>query len=177
MIFTFVEQNMRKIYLSLGTNQGSKLENLQTACIELSNHGIEIKKSSPIYETAPWGKSDQPWFYNIILEIDCAFGPEQLLEICLSTEKKLGRIRKIKWDRRIIDIDILYFDDLIMATKFLKIPHPEIQNRRFNLLPLVVLNPLLIHPVLGKNQKELLDHCDDQLECHLTLEKLNHDTI
>lgn len=168
---------MKKIYLSLGTNQGSRLENLQMTCIELFNYAIQIKKSSPIYETAPWGKSDQPWFYNLILEIDYAYEPEQLLEICLNIEKKLGRIRKIKWDKRIIDIDILYFGDLVMATEFLKIPHPEIQNRRFNLLPLVVLNPLLIHPVLGKNQKELLDNCDDKLACHLTREKLNHDIV
>ena len=165
---------MKKIYLSLGTNQGSRLENLQTACILLSNYAIKIKTSSPIYETAPWGKSDQPWFYNLVLEIDSPYEPNQLLKICLGIEKKLGRIRKIKWGQRIIDIDILYFGDLIIETEYLKIPHPEIQNRRFNLLPLVVLNPLLIHPKLKKNQKELLAHCDDDLAYHLTSEKLNH---
>ena len=168
---------MKKIYLSLGTNQGSRLENLQTACIELSNYAIKIKASSPIYETAPWGKSDQPWFYNTVLEIDCPYEPKQLLNICLGTEKKLGRIRKIKWDQRIIDIDILYYYDLIVENKYLKIPHPEIQNRRFNLLPLVLLDPLLIHPVLHKTQKELLTHCKDNLECYLTSEKLNHDLL
>mgnify|MGYP006094839605 FL=1 len=166
---------MRKIYLSLGSNQGSRLDNLQTACIEISNYALKINASSPIYETAPWGKSDQPWFYNLVLEIDSPYEPNQLLKICLDIEKKLGRIRKIKWGQRIIDIDILYFGDLIIETEYLKIPHPEIQNRRFNLLPLVVLNPLLIHPKLQKNQKELLAHCDDNLACHLTSEKLDHD--
>ena len=156
---------MRKIYLSLGSNQGSRLDNLQTACIEISNYALKINASSPIYETAPWGKSDQPWFYNLVLEIDSPYEPNQLLKICLDIEKKLGRIRKIKWGQRIIDIDILYFGDLIIETEYLKIPHPEIQNRRFNLLPLVVLNPLLIHPKLKKNQKELLAHCDDNLAC------------
>ena len=66
--------NMRKIYLSLGSNQGSRLENLQTACIELSNYALKINASSPIYETAPWGKSDQPWFYNLVLDIDSTYG-------------------------------------------------------------------------------------------------------
>ena len=166
---------MKKIYLSLGTNQGSRLENLQTACIELSNHAIKIKASSPIYETAPWGKSDQPWFYNTVLKIDCPYDPNQLLKICLSTESKLGRIRKIKWDQRIIDIDILYYNDLIFENEYLKIPHPQIQNRRFNLLPLVLLDPFLVHPLLHKTQKELLDHCNDNLKCYLTSEKLDHD--
>jgi 2-amino-4-hydroxy-6-hydroxymethyldihydropteridine diphosphokinase len=165
---------MRKIYLSLGSNQGSRLDNLQTACIEISNYILKINASSPIYETAPWGKTDQPWFYNLVLEIDFPYEPDQLLEICLDIEKKLGRIRKIKWGQRIIDIDILYFGDLVIETEYLKIPHPEIQNRRFNLLPLVVLNPLLIHPKLKKNQKELLARCDDNLACHLTSEKLDH---
>jgi 2-amino-4-hydroxy-6-hydroxymethyldihydropteridine diphosphokinase len=173
-LYICLSTNMKKIYLSLGTNQGSRLENLQTACIEMSNYAIKIKTSSPIYETAPWGKSDQPWFYNLILDIESTYGPEQLLEICLGIEGKLGRIRKIKWDQRIIDIDILYFGDLVIETKYLKIPHPEIQNRRFNLLPLVVLNPLLIHPILFKSQKELLAHCDDNLACHLTSKKLDH---
>ena len=71
---------MKKIYLSLGTNQGSRLENLQRACIELSNYEIKIKASSPIYETAPWGKADQPWFYNAVLKIDCPYEPNQLLK-------------------------------------------------------------------------------------------------
>lgn len=166
---------MRKIYLSLGTNQGSRLKNLQAACIELSKYDIKVEASSPIYQTAPWGKPDQPWFYNVVLEIDSPYEPDQLLEVCLDIEKKLGRIREIKWGQRIIDIDILYFGDLVMDTKHLKIPHPEIQNRRFNLLPLVVLNPLLIHPLLQKNQKELLVYCNDNLGCYLTSEKLDHD--
>ena len=168
---------MKKIYLSLGTNQGSRLENLQRACIELSNYEIKIKASSPIYETAPWGKADQPWFYNTVLKIDCPYEPNQLLEICLGTEEKLGRIRKIKWDQRIIDIDILYYNDLIFENEYLKIPHPKIQNRRFNLLPLVLLDPFLIHPLLNKTQKELLENCNDNLKCNLTSEKLNHDFL
>ena len=166
---------MKKKYLSLGTNQGSRLDNLRTACVELSKYDIKVEASSPIYQTAPWGKSDQPWFYSVVLEIDSPYEPDQLLKGCLDIEKKLGRIREIKWGQRIIDIDILYFDELVMDTEHLKIPHPEIQNRRFNLLPLVVLNPLLIHPLLQKNQKELLNHCEDHLTCNLTPYKLKHD--
>ena len=127
---------MNGIFLGLGTNLDNREKNLSSA-IELINKqiGTIIKKSS-IHKTKAWGKTDQPDFLNMVIKIETKLDPQKLLKQCLSIENELGRIRKEKWGERIIDIDILYFNDLIINDENLKIPHPLIQEREFVLKPL-----------------------------------------
>ena len=110
------------------------------------------------------GKSDQPSFLNQALEISTSLNARQLMRMILKIEKEMGRVRKEKLGPRIIDIDILLFDNEIHDLRFLKVPHPEMQNRRFVLVPLAELNASLQHPVLKKTIAELLEECPDNLE-------------
>ncbi|MFZ9045500.1 MAG: 2-amino-4-hydroxy-6-hydroxymethyldihydropteridine diphosphokinase [Cyclobacteriaceae bacterium] len=159
-------------YLLLGTNLGHKLNNLQKAVNLLAEHHIEIKQSSSIYESEPWGIKEQPNFYNVVLEVQTSLQPKQLLTACLAIEKKMGRKRIVKWGERIIDIDILYFDDVITSKDDLTIPHSGIPIRRFTLQPLVELSPKLLHPELKKSNQQLLEECKDELRCEVLENKL-----
>lgn len=151
------------IYLLLGSNMGDKRLQLAAAIQKISRNNRVIK-CSEIYETAAWGNPNQPSFYNQVIQIKTTFEPIDLLDHLLNTEEEMGRVREEKWGERIIDIDILYYNDRIIETDKLSIPHPEIQNRRFTLIPLIEIAPEYQHPILRKNQKELLDACDDHLE-------------
>ncbi|WP_370087633.1 2-amino-4-hydroxy-6-hydroxymethyldihydropteridine diphosphokinase [Ekhidna sp.] len=163
---------MNGIYLLLGSNMGNRLEYLREAEQLLIQHGIHVIDESSIYETEPWGKENQDWFLNVVLQIECSKSPEELLTTILSIEKSLGRIRKEKWGERSIDIDILYFHDEIVETDQLTVPHPGIPDRKFTLIPLVEMCPIEIHPTLNQNQMELLAACKDELDCKLTDYKL-----
>jgi len=123
-----------------------------------------LRSISSLYETAAWGKNDQPPFLNQALEIDSGFNPSQLLLQILEIEKEIGRIRKEKYGPRSIDIDILFFNDEKHDYPSLTIPHPEIQNRRFVLVPMNEITPALVHPVLKKTISDLLEECPDHLE-------------
>ena len=155
---------MEGIYLLLGTNLGDRMANLQRAKELMMTKMITVMRESSVYETAAWGIEDQPSFLNQVVQIDFNRTPTRLLELLLEIEQQMGRIREEKWGSRLIDIDILYFKDQIIDSNELKIPHPEIQNRRFTLLPLVELAPDLRHPSLKKTQEELLSQTPDQLE-------------
>ncbi|MEM7296901.1 MAG: 2-amino-4-hydroxy-6-hydroxymethyldihydropteridine diphosphokinase [Bacteroidota bacterium] len=163
---------MNGIYLLLGSNMGNKLEYLREAETQLISRGIQVIDESSIYETEPWGKKDQSWFLNIVLQIETQQAPEELLESILEIEKSLGRIRVEKWGERCIDIDILYYHDQQLHTDNLQIPHLGIPDRRFTLIPLAEMHPLEIHPSLNKSQMELLAECTDPLDCRLTDYKL-----
>ena len=163
---------MNGIYLLMGSNLGNRMAYLREAARLLSKAGIQIIDESSIYETEPWGPQDQGWFLNVILEISTALEPQLLLDTILSVEKQLGRERKKKWGERCIDIDILYYQDQVVNTDALNIPHPGIPDRRFTLIPLVEMTPLAVHPTLKKNQMELLAACSDPLDCKLTDYKL-----
>lgn len=153
-----------KVYLLTGGNLGDREENLSTARAYIDKKCGRVTKSSSLYETAAWGKSDQPSFLNQALEIQTALTPQNLLQKILDIEKEIGRVREEKYGPRIIDIDILLFNDKIYNFSLLKIPHPEMQNRRFVLVPLAEIAPGVIHPVFKKTIAELLTICPDKLE-------------
>lgn len=155
---------MTGIYLLLGSNIGNRYKNLEKACESLVANGLTIKKESKIYETAAWGIEDQEAFLNQVVEIETGRSPQRLLFICQTIEKEMGRVKYEKWGSRLIDIDILYFGDLEFENEDLKIPHPEIQNRRFTLVPMADIAPELVHPTLKKSQNELLELSEDGLE-------------
>ncbi|QSE99422.1 2-amino-4-hydroxy-6-hydroxymethyldihydropteridine diphosphokinase [Fulvivirga lutea] len=147
-------------YLLLGTNLGDKKANIYNAHQALSKV-CTIKRKSALYETAAWGKTDQPSFYNQIVEIETNLNAEELLSQILAIETKLGRIRFEKWGERVIDIDILYYDDLTVNKDELQIPHPGIADRKFTLVPLVELAADLINPSTGLSNKEMLEKLHD----------------
>lgn len=148
------------IYLLLGSNLGDRSQNLSRA----RNRIGSVIASSSIYVTSAWGKTEQPDFYNQVIEVDSKLGPEDLLKNILSIEETMGRIRSEKWGPRIIDIDILFYRDVIIKSEQLTIPHPEIQNRKFTLIPLNELAPSMMHPVLKKTIQQLNTECSDPLE-------------
>ena len=136
---------MNKAYLGLGTNMGDRLEYLNSACILLSEYeNINITKKSKIYETKAWGYTDQADFLNMCLEIQTSLDEFQLLEVCGQVEQKLNRKRIIRWGPRTIDVDILFFNDIILNNEKLSIPHPRISERAFVLIPLMDLNTNLV---------------------------------
>lgn len=159
---------MNGIYLLLGSNVGNRLAYLREATNRISKATIQILDESSVYETAPWGLENQAWYLNVVLRVVTSKAPEELLSCLLDIESALGRTREEKWGARTIDIDMLYYLNYSVQSKTLTVPHPEIQNRKFALIPMVELAPLDIHPTLNKNQMELLAECTDPLDCKLT---------
>jgi 2-amino-4-hydroxy-6-hydroxymethyldihydropteridine diphosphokinase len=155
---------MNKAYLLIGGNMGDRNKNLNEAIDFIARECGSVIKSSSIYETAAWGKTDQPDFLNQCLLIQTSLSAPDLMKQLLKIEEKMGRKRKEKNDPRIIDIDILFFNDEVLQTEFLTLPHPQIQNRRFALVPLKEIAPNLVHPVFKKSMSKLLDECPDKLE-------------
>ena len=155
---------MNRAYLLIGGNVGDRKKNLTNARELLNDRCGSIVKTSSIYETAAWGKTDQPSFLNQALEFDTSLNARQLIRCILKVEKAMGRTRKEKYGSRNIDIDILLFNNEIHNYSFLKLPHPEMQNRRFALMPLAEMAPDVIHPVFNRSIKELLKECPDDLE-------------
>lgn len=155
---------MNTAYLLIGGNLGKREENLSAAVRLIANNCGEISNTSSLFETAAWGNTNQPAFLNQALEIKTTLNARQLIRRLLKIEKELGRIRNKKLDPRIIDIDILFFNVEIHELRFLRLPHPEIQNRKFALVPMVEIAPDYIHPVLKKSIMQLLYECPDELE-------------
>jgi 2-amino-4-hydroxy-6-hydroxymethyldihydropteridine diphosphokinase len=146
---------MAVCYISLGSNLGDKEKNLADAIKELSDvDGIRIKKVSSLYRTLPWGRKEQDWFLNQVAEIETEMPPEDLLEECLRAEKKLGRVRLMHWGPRIIDLDILLYDNLRVSSQSLSIPHPYMFQRAFVLVPLAEIAPSLV--IEGKSVQQYL---------------------
>src|SRR6186713_1086129 len=155
---------MNSAYLLLGSNMGNSQEKLLTAIKNIEDNIGTVKRRSGIYRTAAWGNTNQPDFLNQVIITETALTAIEVLQQILMIEKKMGRIRTIKNAPRIIDIDILFFNHEIISAKHLTIPHPEIPNRRFVLVPLNELSPNLKHPVLNKSIHRLLDECSDPLD-------------
>lgn len=151
---------MARVFLSLGSNIEDRLSNIQQAvsCLSMDKN-INILKTSSFYETEPWGNKDQPWFLNAALALETSLTPFELLDLCQKIETGLGRKRS-KEERylpRTIDIDILMYDDKIISTPNLVLPHPYIQERAFVLVPMLEVKPDLVHPVFNKTISELYD--------------------
>lgn len=158
---------MNIAYLLIGGNVGNRNKNIITA-IELLQQQIgNIIKRSSIYETEAWGNTDQPDFLNQVLLAETELNAAECMHQILSIEEKMGRIRSEKNDPRIIDIDILFFNDEIINTPHLTIPHPQIQHRKFVLVPMNELASGLVHPVLNQTINTLLKNCIDPLEVRL----------
>lgn len=149
------------VYLALGTNLGDRLENLQAACKTLAPQA-RLLACSPIYETTPWGYLDQPDFLNQVIEVETELSPMDLLAHLKELEARLGRVPSIHNGPRMIDLDILFYDDLLLDLPTLKIPHPHMAGRAFVLAPLADLAPGLRHPIYNKTIQEMLMECDLQ---------------
>jgi 2-amino-4-hydroxy-6-hydroxymethyldihydropteridine diphosphokinase len=154
---------MNSTYLLLGSNMGNSTELLSNAIEQIENKIGPLLLQSNLYATAAWGNTSQPDFLNQVIKIATNLQAVETLEIILSIEKEMGRIRTVKNAPRIIDIDILFFNNEIINRIDLIVPHPEIQNRRFVLTPLNEIAPQMIHPVLNKTIDQLLSFCPDQL--------------
>lgn len=152
------------IFLLLGTNQGDRMENLSRAKDIIELRLGTIVDASSVYKTAAWGKQDQNEFYNQVIELKTDFNPDVLMEQILIVENDLGRIRTEKWGPRIIDIDILFYNDKIVNRSNLIIPHPGIPQRKFTLVPLNEMISKGIHPVLKITMEKLLQECTDTLD-------------
>jgi 2-amino-4-hydroxy-6-hydroxymethyldihydropteridine diphosphokinase len=163
---------MNKVYLLTGGNLGDREKNLQQAADHINATCGQIVRSSSFYETAAWGKTDQPAFLNQALELHTRLRPEALMEQLLDIESAMGRKRTEKMGPRIIDIDMLLYEDKIMDTSLLKLPHPALPQRRFALAPLADIAPGIVHPVLGKTISRLLQECSDTLPVHKLKEKV-----
>lgn len=146
---------MATVYLGIGSNLGEREENCLKAVRALTEKGIIVKKVSTLYETEPWGVKEQPDFINFAVEAETDLFPGVLLQVIKEIEKQMGRAETYKWGPRIIDIDILFYDDLIYDSTELKIPHPLMHERGFVLLPLSEIAPEKVHPVLKKTINEL----------------------
>ncbi|MEM7108682.1 MAG: 2-amino-4-hydroxy-6-hydroxymethyldihydropteridine diphosphokinase [Bacteroidota bacterium] len=151
------------IFVLLGSNMGDKEQNLTQAKIYILDQIGKVMTESSIYQTAAWGKEDQPVFYNQVLQIQTGLSALELLYALLKIEKLMGRKRIEKWGERIIDLDLLYYHNEVIETKDLKVPHPGIPERKFTLIPLVEIAAEFLHPSLGRSQQELLNLCGDQL--------------
>ena len=155
--------NMNRSFLLLGGNLGNRKINFEAAGNLIEQQCGAIIQSSSLYETAAWGKTDQPPFLNQAMEIETELSAEQLMKKLLKIEEMMGRERKEKYGPRMIDIDILLFNEEQYDLPFLKIPHPEMQNRRFALIPLAEIAASIRHPVSGKSISQLLKECPDKL--------------
>jgi len=153
-----------KCYLSLGSNLGNRWQYLQDAVQKIEVLIGECSQKSAIYESMPWGKTDQTWFLNQVLEVQTDLLPLAVLEQCLAIENQLDRQRIEKWGARTMDIDVLFYEDLMIDTNRLKVPHPYISERRFVLEPLHEIAPNFQHPIIKQTIQYLLDNCTDALE-------------
>ena len=145
-------------YIALGSNLGDKEKNLRRALLLLTQQGVEIVRVSSFLSTEPYGVTDQPQFLNAVACVRTSLTPLALLDVLLATELAMGRVRLRHWGERNIDLDLLLYEDVVLDTKRLRLPHPDMQNRDFVLLPLAEIAPELKHPTLQKTIWELKEN-------------------
>lgn len=147
---------MNIVYIAFGSNIGDRGSAIEEALNLIEQNEMKIVKKSKIYETEPYGYVDQPSFLNGAVEVETNLSCRDVLEKLLSIENQIGRVREFKWGPRIIDLDIIFYNNEIYEEEDLKVPHPDMQNRDFVLRPLNELCPDYVHPVLDKTIRELL---------------------
>lgn len=145
-------------YIALGSNLGDKEKNLRRALLLLTQQGVEVVRVSSFLSTEPYGVTDQPQFLNAVACVRTSLAPLALLDVLLATELAMGRVRLRHWGERNIDLDLLLYEDVVLDTPRLRLPHPDMQNRDFVLLPLAEIAPELKHPMLQKTIYELKEN-------------------
>jgi 2-amino-4-hydroxy-6-hydroxymethyldihydropteridine diphosphokinase len=154
---------MNTIFLLLGSNLGDRNLFLQQAIQHITNGVGPIIKTSSVYETQSWGKTDSPDYLNQVIQLQTELSAQEVLQKILDIELVMGRIREEKWGSRIIDIDILFYNSVFVNEPGLQIPHPELHKRRFTLEPLAEIAPTFIHPVLNATILQLKNELKDSL--------------
>ncbi|GAA4324187.1 2-amino-4-hydroxy-6-hydroxymethyldihydropteridine diphosphokinase [Flaviaesturariibacter amylovorans] len=157
-----MSETLHTAYLLLGGNLGDRPGNLAAARAALADAAGPVIAASPLFETEAWGLKEQPAFLNQALALRTALPPDALLAAALRIEETLGRVRAERYGPRTLDIDILFYDDAVIDTPTLQVPHPQLHLRRFALEPLAAIAPGLRHPVLGRPISELLAACADE---------------
>lgn len=150
-----------RLFLLLGGNLGDRQATLKQAQTRLEEQVGELISASGLYETAAWGVTDQPPYLNQVLAFETELAPLAVLDRTQAIEQALGRVRREHWGARTLDIDLLYYDDLILQTDQLTLPHPLLPDRRFALVPLCEIAPDFLHPILQKRNWEILRDCRD----------------
>ncbi len=162
------------VYFSLGSNIGKRRENLKMAVDFIHSKIGKIARTSHVYETAPWGKTDQDKFLNMVVMANTIYQPRDILEKITEFDREMGRTRTEKWGPRVVDIDIIFYGKRVIRDKGLEIPHPEVENRAFVLVPMMEIAPDLMHPVLGKQIDELYMECLDMSDVVMSETPLIH---
>ncbi len=157
---------MNTVILLIGGNIGDRPKYLQQAVTLIAARTGRVTRESALYETAPWGEVQQPDYLNQALILETEMDAPALLEELLLIERTIGRIRRRKWDSRVIDIDIIFFNQEVITLPQLKVPHPRMQLRRFVLAPLQEIIPDWAHPILQLTVNQLLEACPDPLPVH-----------
>ena len=153
---------MKTVYIALGSNVGDAAANLKQALTLFEDAKIQVLRASPVFETAPQGLLNQPWFLNQVVEAETSLLPRQLLKRLLTIERSMGRKRTVRNGPRTIDLDIVLYGKAVVDTPDLQIPHPRMAERRFVLEPLAALVPDLRHPITKQTVREMLAQVRDQ---------------
>lgn len=158
-----MSEKLNTVYIALGSNVGDRLQNLQRAlsCIKLL-HNTTVKSVSSVYETLPFGKTEQSDFYNAVIKIETGYSPNELLKELKRIEKQIGRIERERWGPREIDLDILLFNELNFSDEIITLPHKGIIYRDFVLFPLIEVEPELINPVYNRRYKDFVDELENK---------------
>lgn len=151
---------MAVVYIGIGSNRGDRTANCLRAVELLRTKGVSVTRASSLYETKPWGKTGQPDFINMAVQAETALSPAETLRALKDIERDMGRTPAERWGPRLIDLDILLYDDAVIDSEQLRIPHPLMQERAFVLTPLAEIAPDSMHPVLKKTVRQLKEERD-----------------